>query len=142
MMVAGLGNRASSRSPNATQFRIQLLLFKQAFGEVQLMCCSIYDGLQAFKSYFVMSHWHQLQVAGRNNCVDESTNTRHKGLLTRQVPYHGSRVTLGPAVIDAWSTACWHWAYNIYADIELDPRYKQMPPAKSQREIYERQDKP
>jgi hypothetical protein len=41
----------------------------------------------------------------------------HKGLLTRQVPLMEAVVTLDPQFIDAWSTAGWHWAYNIYADL-------------------------
>lgn len=41
----------------------------------------------------------------------------HKGLLTRQVPLMEAVVTLDPQFIEAWSTAGWHWAYNIYADL-------------------------
>src|SRR4028119_633615 len=46
----------------------------------------------------------------------------HKGLITRQVPLMEAVVTLDPQFVDAWSTAGWHWAYNIYADIELIPK--------------------
>jgi tetratricopeptide (TPR) repeat protein len=46
----------------------------------------------------------------------------HKGLLTRQIPIMEAVVTLDPQFVDAWSTAGWHWAYNIYADIELNPK--------------------
>lgn len=48
----------------------------------------------------------------------------HKGMLTRQNPLMELVVTLDPQFIDAWSTAGWHWAYNIYADIETNPKYK------------------
>ena len=48
----------------------------------------------------------------------------HQGLFTRQIPLMEAVVTLDPQFIDAWSTAGWHWAYNIYADIQSDPRYK------------------
>jgi hypothetical protein len=41
----------------------------------------------------------------------------HKGMLTRQNPLMELVVTLDPQFIEAWSTAGWHWAYNIYADI-------------------------
>ena len=51
----------------------------------------------------------------------------HKGLTTRQNPLMEAVVTLDPQFIDAWSTAGWHWAYNIYADIELNPKYKNNP---------------
>ncbi len=51
----------------------------------------------------------------------------HKGLTTRQNPLMEAVVTLDPQFIDAWSTAGWHWAYNIYADIELNPKYKDNP---------------
>ncbi len=53
----------------------------------------------------------------------------HKGLTTRQNPLMEAVVTLDPQFIDAWSTAGWHWAYNIYADIELNPKYKDNPKA-------------
>jgi tetratricopeptide (TPR) repeat protein len=49
----------------------------------------------------------------------------HKGLLTRQNPLMELVVTLDPQFIEAWSTAGWHWAYNIYADI--DSKYKNNP---------------
>lgn len=49
----------------------------------------------------------------------------HQGLFTRQVPLMEAVVTLDPQFIDAWSTAGWHWAYNIYADIPSNPDYKQ-----------------
>ena len=45
----------------------------------------------------------------------------HEGLYTRQVPLMEAVVTLDPQFIDAWSTAGWHWAYNIYADIATNP---------------------
>ena len=45
----------------------------------------------------------------------------HQGLFTRQVPLMEAVVTLDPQFIDAWSTAGWHWAYNIYADIPSTP---------------------
>lgn len=48
----------------------------------------------------------------------------HQGLFTRQVPLMEAVVTLDPQFIDAWSTAGWHWAYNIYADIPMNPDYK------------------
>ena len=48
----------------------------------------------------------------------------HEGLFTRQVPLMEAVVTLDPQFIDAWSTAGWHWAYNIYADIPTNPDYK------------------
>lgn len=48
----------------------------------------------------------------------------HKGMLTRQNPLMELVVTLDPQFIDAWSTAGWHWAYNIHADIETNPKYK------------------
>jgi hypothetical protein len=48
----------------------------------------------------------------------------HQGLFTRQVPLMEAVVTLDPQFIDAWSTAGWHWAYNIYADIPTNPAYK------------------
>ena len=47
----------------------------------------------------------------------------HQGLFTRQVPLMEAVVTLDPQFIDAWSTAGWHWAYNIYADIPTNPDY-------------------
>ena len=45
----------------------------------------------------------------------------HQGLFTRQVPLMEAVVTLDPQFIDAWSTAGWHWAYNIYADVATNP---------------------
>jgi tetratricopeptide (TPR) repeat protein len=51
----------------------------------------------------------------------------HKGLLTRQNPLMEMVVTLDPQFIEAWSTAGWHWAYNIYADIPTNPAYKDKP---------------
>lgn len=45
----------------------------------------------------------------------------HQGLFTRQVPLMEAVVTLDPQFIDAWSTAGWHWAYNIYADVASNP---------------------
>lgn len=48
----------------------------------------------------------------------------HQGLFTRQVPLMEAVVTLDPQFIDAWSTAGWHWAYNIYADIPTNPAHK------------------
>jgi hypothetical protein len=51
----------------------------------------------------------------------------HKGLLTRQNPLMEMVVTLDPQFIEAWSTAGWHWAYNIYADIPTNPAYKGRP---------------
>jgi hypothetical protein len=53
----------------------------------------------------------------------------HKGMLTRQNPLMELVVTFDPQFIDAWSTAGWHWAYNIYADIETNPKYKSNPKA-------------
>jgi len=50
----------------------------------------------------------------------------HKGLFTRQNPIMEAVVTLDPQFVDAWSTAGWHWAYNIYADIPTKPQYKNM----------------
>ena len=41
----------------------------------------------------------------------------HKGMTDRQMPLMEAVVTLDPQFIDAWSTAGWHWAYNIYADL-------------------------
>jgi len=51
----------------------------------------------------------------------------HKGLTTRQVSIMEAVVTFDPQFLEAWSTAGWHWAYNIYADLELDPRYRKDP---------------
>ena len=50
----------------------------------------------------------------------------HEGLFTRQIPLMEAVVTLDPQFIDAWSTAGWHWAYNIYADVpaNLDNKAK------------------
>ena len=45
----------------------------------------------------------------------------HQGLFTRQVPLMEAVVTLDPQFLDAWSTAGWHWAYNIYADVASNP---------------------
>lgn len=53
----------------------------------------------------------------------------HKGMLTRQNPLMEMVVTLDPQFIDAWSTAGWHWAYNIYADIPTSETYKNIKPA-------------
>jgi len=52
----------------------------------------------------------------------------HQGLFTRQVPLMEAVVTLDPQFIDAWSTAGWHWAYNIYADIPSNDDYKKKGP--------------
>ena len=52
----------------------------------------------------------------------------HQGLFTRQVPLMEAVVTLDPQFIDAWSTAGWHWAYNIYADIPTNPDYEKKGP--------------
>ena len=52
----------------------------------------------------------------------------HEGLFTRQVPLMEAVVTLDPQFIDAWSTAGWHWAYNIYADIPTNPDYEKKGP--------------
>ena len=52
----------------------------------------------------------------------------HEGLFTRQVPLMEAVVTLDPQFIDAWSTAGWHWAYNIYADIPTNPDYEKRGP--------------
>jgi hypothetical protein len=60
----------------------------------------------------------------------------HKGMLTRQNPLMELVVTLDPQFIEAWSTAGWHWAYNIYADVEINPKYKDNP--KQMREQQER----
>ena len=57
----------------------------------------------------------------------------HKGLLTRQNPLMEMVVTLDPQFIEAWSTAGWHWAYNIYADIPTNDTYKNIKPASLQR---------
>lgn len=54
----------------------------------------------------------------------------HKGLLTRQNPLMEMVVTLDPQFIEAWSTAGWHWAYNIYADIPMNDVYKNIKPEK------------
>jgi hypothetical protein len=51
----------------------------------------------------------------------------HKGLTTRQVSIMEAVVTFDPQFIEAWSTAGWHWAYNIYADLELNPDIKKNP---------------
>ena len=51
----------------------------------------------------------------------------HKGLVTRQNPLMELVVTLDPQFIDAWSTAGWHWAYNIYADVETNEKFKNSP---------------
>jgi len=51
-----------------------------------------------------------------------------QGLLTRQNPLMEMVVTLDPHFIDAWSTAGWHWAYNIYADIPTNPHYTKIEP--------------
>lgn len=56
----------------------------------------------------------------------------HKGLLTRQNPLMEMVVTLDPQFIEAWSTAGWHWAYNIYADIPLNDVYKNIKPVSLQ----------
>jgi hypothetical protein len=40
--------------------------------------------------------------------------------MQRVIPIMEAVVTLDPQFVDAWSTVGWHWAYNIYADIE-DP---------------------
>lgn len=45
----------------------------------------------------------------------------HKGMLTRQNPIMEAVVTLDPQFIEAWDTAGWHWAYNIYADLPTRP---------------------
>lgn len=52
----------------------------------------------------------------------------HQGLFTRQVPLMEAVVTLDPQFIEAWSTAGWHWAYNIYADIPSNDEYKKKGP--------------
>ena len=52
----------------------------------------------------------------------------HKGLLTRQNPLMEMVVTLDPQFIEAWSTAGWHWAYNIYADVPTNPAYANLKP--------------
>lgn len=52
----------------------------------------------------------------------------HKGMLTRQNPLMEMVVTLDPQFIEAWSTAGWHWAYNIYADIPMNPANKNIKP--------------
>ncbi|PQV64975.1 hypothetical protein B1R32_103245 [Abditibacterium utsteinense] len=52
----------------------------------------------------------------------------HQGLFTRQVPIMEAVVTLDPQFVDAWSTAGWHWAYNIYADIPTNEDYKKKGP--------------
>lgn len=51
-----------------------------------------------------------------------------QGLLTRQNPLMEMVVTLDPHFIDAWSTAGWHWAYNIYADVPTNPHYTHIEP--------------
>lgn len=55
-----------------------------------------------------------------------------QGLLTRQNPLMEMVVTLDPHFIDAWSTAGWHWAYNIYADIPTNPHYTSIKPKAKQ----------
>ena len=55
----------------------------------------------------------------------------HKGMLTRQNPIMEAVVTLDPQFLEAWDTAGWHWAYNIFADLPLQPGLtvdKKMPP--------------
>ena len=61
----------------------------------------------------------------------------HQGLFTRQVPLMEAVVTLDPQFIDAWSTAGWHWAYNIYADIPTNPDKK----AKGEKFVRQEQEK-
>jgi hypothetical protein len=61
----------------------------------------------------------------------------HEGLFTRQIPLMEAVVTLDPQFIDAWSTAGWHWAYNIYADIPSNPDNKR----KGDKYIRQEQDK-
>lgn len=51
----------------------------------------------------------------------------HEGMATRQVPLMEAVVTLDPEFIDAWSTAGWHWAYNIYADDQTNEKLKLKP---------------
>jgi len=51
----------------------------------------------------------------------------HKGMTSRQNPLMEMVVTLDPQFIEAWSTAGWHWAYNIYADIPTSKAYKGNP---------------
>src|SRR4028119_1610289 len=45
----------------------------------------------------------------------------HKGDTQRQIPIMEAVVTLDPQFVEAWSTIGWHWAYNIYAEVE-DPK--------------------
>ena len=52
----------------------------------------------------------------------------HTGMITRQNPLMDMVVTLDPQFIEAWSTAGWHWAYNIYADIPVSPNIKSIKP--------------
>ena len=53
----------------------------------------------------------------------------HEGLMNRQIPIMEAVVTLDPQFIDAWSTAGWHWAYNIYAEEPNKPELKNNPKA-------------
>jgi hypothetical protein len=48
----------------------------------------------------------------------------HKGMLTRQNPIMEAVVTLDPQFLEAWDTAGWHWAYNIFADLPNRPDLK------------------
>ncbi|MBV9469342.1 MAG: hypothetical protein JO316_00670 [Abitibacteriaceae bacterium] len=61
----------------------------------------------------------------------------HEGMATRQVPLMEAVVTLDPEFIDAWSTAGWHWAYNIYADDQTDPKLKANPKAQRKKMDYD-----
>jgi len=65
----------------------------------------------------------------------------HKGLLTRQNPLMEMVVTLDPQFIEAWSTAGWHWAYNVFADIPTNAATKSIkPPALQQKVIRQKQE--
>ncbi|MEO6906394.1 MAG: hypothetical protein ABI210_00755 [Abditibacteriaceae bacterium] len=56
-----------------------------------------------------------------------------QGFVTRQNPLMEMVVTLDPHFIDAWSTAGWQWAYNVYADIPTNALYTSIHP-KSKRD--------
>ncbi len=72
----------------------------------------------------------------------------HKGMLTRQNPIMEAVVTLDPQFIEAWDTAGWHWAYNIYADLPnrtdlatTDPKLSEAEKEKREKELRKEQDR-
>jgi hypothetical protein len=48
----------------------------------------------------------------------------HAGFIGTPGSADGAVVTLDPQFVDAWSTVAWHWAYNIYAEEESRPQFK------------------